>query len=346
MEMLSTVLPSTSGGDTATTLMPEAVTFRPTQPYRNVLNTVAEESCPGYCGRIPSSDGNSSTCAACPWGSRVETGGPYCSPCNSPIEIYAWLYLLLVALAPCLFHCLHVRRSVQMFKKHPVSAELAEHLCIILECALAAVAALLVFEPYGSLQLHACRPSRIKQWYTWMHNPTVRFSKTIPCAHEVVYPLQSLPIVYLVFCLINTLVLRTILYAVYVRKHRPARSYYASLFTLPLLGVVNILASGAIYHVFPYVIAVYSLAGQAMHFAYLKPISRADLWEKMFKTPRELTHMIVLMGLFGFSIVSLMVRNGPDDWTVICGFLGLVLAPPIFFTLTPVLTHPIAVNGH
>ncbi|GMS81327.1 hypothetical protein PENTCL1PPCAC_3502, partial [Pristionchus entomophagus] len=320
---------------------PDPSTFRTTLALR-MVNTVAEESCPGFCGRIPSKDTNTTVCGACPWGSRVETG-PYCSPCDHPIEVYAWLYLLLVALTPCLFHCLHVRRSVQMYKKHSVLAEFAEHLCIFIECSLAAVASLLVYEPYGSLQLHGCKPTRIKQWYTWMHNPTVRFAKTIPCAHEVVYPLQSLPVVYLSFCLVNTLVLRSILYAVYVRKHRPARSYYASLFTLPLLGVLNILASGVIYHVFPYVIGIYAAGGQAMLFAYLKPISRSDLWEKMFKTPRELTHMLVLMGLFGFAIVAIMVRGG-YDWIAICALLGLVVAPPVFFSLTTILSHPIAVN--
>ncbi|KAF8383795.1 jamp-1 [Pristionchus pacificus] len=342
---VATLMPSTTTREMmmmAPTMAPDPSTFRPVLPLRSLVNTVAEESCPGFCGKIPSKDSNVSFCGACPWGSRVETG-PYCSPCNNPIEAYAWLYLLLVALTPLLFHCYHVRRSVQMFKKHAVLAEFAEHLCIFLECAIAATAALLVFEPHGSLQLYGCRANRIKQWYTWMHNPTVRFAKTIPCAHEVVYPLQSLPIVYLTFCLVNTIVLRSILYAVYVRKHRPARSYYASLFTLPLLGVLHILASGVIYHIFPYLIAIYSLVGQVGQFASLKPISRADLWEKLYKVPREVAHLLTMMGLFAFSIVAICVRGGAD-WIAICSLLGLVIAPPIFFSLTTVLTHPIAVN--
>ncbi|GMR59829.1 hypothetical protein PMAYCL1PPCAC_30024 [Pristionchus mayeri] len=342
---VSTLMPSSSRIEAVPAMVSavsESATFRPMLPLRSLLNTVSEESCPGFCGRIPSKDGNSSICGACPWGSRVESG-PYCSPCDHPIEMYAWLYLLLIALAPCLIQCYHVRRSVQIFKKHAVLAELAEHLCILVECSLAAVASLLVFEPFGSLELHGCKATRIKQWYTWMHNPRVRFAKTIPCAHEVVYPLQSLPIVYLSFCLVNTLILRSILYAVYVRKHRPARSYFASLFTLPLLGVLNILASGAIYHVFPYLIAVYAVGGQAVLFASLKPISSADLWQKMVKTPRELAHQLLLMFLFAFAIVAIMVRSG-YDWAAIGALLGLVIAPPIFFSLTTVLTHPIAVN--
>lgn len=342
---VSTMMPAASKMEYISALgAPDLSTFRAVLPLRTIANTIPQDPCPGFCGRIPGKEGGNSTiCGACPWGSRVEPPGPYCWACDNPIEAYAWLYLLLVALTPCLFHCYHVRRSVQMFKKHAVFAELAEHLCIFVECILAAVGALLVFEPYGSLYLNGCPSTRIKQWYTWMHNPTVRFSKTIPCTHEVVYPLQSLPLVYLSFCLVNTLVLRSILYAVYVRKHRPARSYYASLFTLPLLGVLNILASGVIYLSFPYLIGLYAVGGQAFLFASLKPISRTDLWEKMFKTPRELAHMLVLMGLFAFAIIAIMVRNG-YEWVAISALLGLVVAPPIFFSLTTVLTHPIAVN--
>ena len=64
-----------------------------------------------------------------------------------------------------------------------------QYISSFVETVIAVVASLLLFEPQNSLELIACPVVRLSDWYTLFSNPKIKFSKTIYCTQEAVFPL-------------------------------------------------------------------------------------------------------------------------------------------------------------
>lgn len=176
--------------------------------YHHVTVPPPPGKCPGlYCGRMPTDDllaanltGTTtasawSACGACPQGYRVHTGlepgavgdSSICMPCLDEPAAYDWLYLGFMAVVPLILHWFSIdmaARSAQFTR-----AQLLLHACATVEVVLAAVLALLAFEPYGTLRFHACSVTRLSDWYTLFHNPTPNYDAKLYCTQEAVYPL-------------------------------------------------------------------------------------------------------------------------------------------------------------
>lgn len=63
------------------------------------------------------------------------------------------------------------------------------HLSALVEIALAAVATVLLVEPFGELELNACPVTSLSDWYTLFHNPRPNYTEVLHCTQEAVYPL-------------------------------------------------------------------------------------------------------------------------------------------------------------
>ncbi|KAK6013095.1 hypothetical protein OSTOST_21650 [Ostertagia ostertagi] len=94
--------------------------------------------CHGFCGRYKLPAGNDSgtetiwsECGPCKWGNGA-VDHRVCSPCQSELSPYDWLFLLFMAILPLLVHCfcVHWHTPKNTSRVH----ELCEHLCCILEC--------------------------------------------------------------------------------------------------------------------------------------------------------------------------------------------------------------------
>ncbi len=62
-------------------------------------------------------------------------------------------------------------------------------LCAILEVVIAGSITLLIWDPIGSFNIHACGVEYISDWYPLFYNPHPNYEETLHCAHEAVYPL-------------------------------------------------------------------------------------------------------------------------------------------------------------
>ncbi|CAJ0582071.1 unnamed protein product, partial [Mesorhabditis spiculigera] len=314
-----------------------------------ILSTgCANQICPGFCGKVILERHDNGTnilseCQACPWGSRVQmsftdTGRvTTCEPCTEELPLYDWLFLLFVALVPTITNSFFVRYYALSTSQH--KNEFLEHFCCLLESFVAACAALLVMEPRGSLRLYSCSKSLLREWYPALHNPQIFFGRKLHCSYELVYPLYSLPFVYLLFCLITLLVFRTILYSTIRRKDRSRRAYYAALYAIPLIALGHALLAGLLYYLFAYVLMLWSMASNAVHLALEGNKPMRVLFNDLLRCGKHLTFLIVNMCLLAFAIVTIAVERA-DGWSLL--LIALIPMPASFYLLTSSLSHPSA----
>ncbi|CAJ0961113.1 unnamed protein product, partial [Mesorhabditis belari] len=311
-----------------------------------------DSRCPGFCGRNPSDPTNGSVCQACPWGWRVpplthlhpstlsDPRASICEPCLSPLPAYDWLYLLFVAILPILINCffVHYYSSKRMSLSRNEVLELG---CCIVEGVLAAVASLLVMPPRWSLNLYGCHKTLIEEWYPALHNPQT-FGRTLPCTYELVFPLYSLPFVYLLFCLMNLLICRSILYMTIRKRDRSRHAYYAALYAIPILALGLALMAGFLYYMFAFVLMLWSVAANAVHLSLEGNKSMRSMIDALATSGNHLTLLIVNMALLAFSIVTLAVERD-DGWSLL--LVTMVPVPAAFFLLTSGLSHPSTISS-
>ncbi|KHJ88385.1 hypothetical protein OESDEN_11823 [Oesophagostomum dentatum] len=187
--------------------------------------------------------------------------------------------------------------------------ELCEHLCCVFECLIASIAAVLVFPPRLSFKLWGCARSNIKEWYPELYNPIINHVKPMRCSYEVVFPLYSLPFIYLLFLLCAVLVFRSFLYIVVLKRKRDAKAYYYALLSIPKVAIIHALLAGVLYQSYPYIVMLWSLGANAVHLAVEGKVSMKEIAKVVFTSPMHIAMLTVNMSLLAFALLALSVQN-------------------------------------
>ncbi|KAK6031331.1 hypothetical protein OSTOST_02519, partial [Ostertagia ostertagi] len=144
------------------------------------------------------------------------------------------------------------------------------------------------------------------------------------CSYEVVFPLYSLPFVYLLFLLFSVLCCRSILYIFVLKRNRDAKAFYYALLSIPKIAVIHALLAGVLYQSYPYIVMLWSLCANAVHLAAEGKISMKEI-TRAFRTTRD-----DMVDGYGSNIdspgISLLAISAQ--------------MPPIFYMLTIGISHP------
>lgn len=138
----------------------------------------------------------------------------------------------------------------------------------IAEVTLSAVLTIFLSEPIFTFDIHSCGVSSLSDFYTFFYNPSLRYEKTLVCTQERVYPLQTMVLVFYVFCVTFMLVLRPpINLKVKDKIEKASLAVYYALYAFPLLAIVHSLFGGVVYYAFPFLSIIISCGANAGHFA-------------------------------------------------------------------------------
>lgn len=142
------------------------------------------------------------------------------------------------------------------------------YLSAIFEVAISALLTLILSEPMFTFDIHSCGVSGLADWYTYFFNPSPKYEGTLICTQERVYPLQTMVLIFYVFCVTSMLLLRPFVNERCKSKieKAPLAVYYA-LYAFPLLAIVHSLFGGLVYFAFPYLSIIISCGANAGHFA-------------------------------------------------------------------------------
>lgn len=289
--------------------------------------------CPGlYCGRIRI-NGTWGECGACPRGFRAAANS-ICLPCQDDPTFYDWLYLGFMALLLLVLEWYIIDQTMKRlsFTKDVMSL----HISALLENVLAAVSTLLLNEPQGELNIHACKVKRLSDWYTMLHNPTPGYVKTLRCTQEAVFPLYSMVFIHYAFALLLMLCFRPIV----IKKFsggRGKKSIYLTMYLIPVLVVLQATCGGLLYYAFPFIIITLTFISVAAHLAFRLDQSIKSLFLTSVKDVRNL---VILLGhwlLHAYGIIAVTQLTNP----VLHGsLLALVPFPTLFYILTSKFTDP------
>ncbi|CAD5226404.1 unnamed protein product [Bursaphelenchus okinawaensis] len=304
--------------------------------------------CPGFCGRVLINATEYSQCQACPWGTRA-LDSYECRPCHNPLTSYDYSYLVFHVITSFFINSIFIRlyaKTIQNRSKRsretPFFWQLMQMLCAITESTLALLLSFLAFEPHGQLSLNGCRKGRIAEWYSFLYNPVVHRGLIIKCSSEVVYPLISLPFLIHLLSLLNLFVFRSILYGVAQRCRRsisPA-PFYAQLWTLPIMGLINGVMAGLLYYSFAHIVVFMALVSNAVHLASEGRKGVLELLKIIFTSAERILTIGTDMGLFGFGVFALYFQLMPTSWHGWVAFILTLPLPLVFYCLTVRLTEP------
>lgn len=213
------------------------------------------------------------------------------------------------------------------------------HFSALVETVLAAVVALLVNPPIGSLNLRSCAVHQISDWFTMLHNPNPNYEETLHCSQEAVYPLYSIVFIHYGLCIVMLLLIRPLVNKTFnITGHTASRPIYAALYFFPMLGLLHGIMAGLMYYSFPSITILLSLLSHAFHFA-----SRPDqTWRKLLQeTVSSVHNSLVVLGhwlLHAYGIVALTMWLQPEILLVL---LVLVPLPTVLYVLFSRFTDPI-----
>jgi hypothetical protein len=101
-----------------------------------------------------------------------------------------------------------------------------------------------------------------------LFNPSPRYEDTLICTQERVFPLQTMVLVFYVFCVTMMLLLRPIVNdKIRPKIEKCSLAIYYALYAFPILALIHSLFGGLVYYSFPYLSIVISCAANASHFA-------------------------------------------------------------------------------
>ncbi|CAL8072273.1 unnamed protein product [Calicophoron daubneyi] len=262
----------------------------------------AVPKCPGYfCGRAM----NSSTCSACPWGTRVYPldfahDQSACQTCLSTPTLHGGLYLGFIALLPLLF----------FFSIVPAESELSSSTLYKKSDQFVRAISSPVFEfVRSSAQLPRveqptdARPKRpCKLWVLglcciilhgivcilvlllfppfgslslYTCNPQSLEDFYVPlvassgCSYEAVFPYTSLPLAYYAISALVSILMHLLLCISVKNDSDWRRVSYLSLYSYPVLGIIVITFGGLLYFTFPYVLLSLAVSHSVYHFPVL-----------------------------------------------------------------------------
>lgn len=119
-----------------------------------------------------------------------------------------------------------------------------------------------------TFEISSCGVSSLSDWYTYFFNPSPRYESTLICTQERVYPLQTMVLIFYVFCVTFMLLLRPLVNERCKSKiEKASLAVYYALYAFPLLALIHSLFGGLVYFAFPYLSIVISCGANALHFA-------------------------------------------------------------------------------
>lgn len=126
------------------------------------------------------------------------------------------------------------------------------------EVTVSAILTIFLTDPKWSFKIHSCGVKSLSDWYTWFFNPSPNYETTLVCTQEAVYPLQTIILVFYVFCVTMMIIMRPI---VNNRCHseKGKLAIYYGLYVFPLLALIHTVAGGLIckiYYQFPFFITL------------------------------------------------------------------------------------------
>ncbi|VDO69167.1 unnamed protein product [Haemonchus placei] len=146
-------------------------------------------------------------------------------------------------------------------------------------------------------------------WYPEFYNPMINHVKPMRCSYEVVFPLYSLPFMYLLFLLFSVLCCRSILYVFILKRNRDAKAFYYALLSIPKIAVVHALLAGVLYQSYPYIVMLWSLCANAVHLAAEGKISMKEIAKVVCTSPMHMVMLAVNMTLLAFSLLAISAQN-------------------------------------
>jgi len=318
--------------------------------------------CPGFCGRVNVSILESGPgyvtfngfhlgeCQACPWGARTFQKS-FCRPCTQLLGPYDYCFLAFNSFLPFFINGLFImhfskRLKLRQRKTTGLFLQIASN---FIECSLALFCSLLIFNPVGELNVHGCEKNGAHEWYPVFLNPVVNYTDTLSCSSELVYPLYSMPFVIFAFCLLNLIVLRSIVHGLVALSKKfcalSSGPFYAALWTLPLLALLHAFLAGVLFYVFPHICLIGSLVLSTVHFAMEGRKTLCQLTKIIFcsNSGEHLVLIATHAAIFGFSIFSFIVspQSGVSLSTSLLVPILLTLpVPTLFYIFTIQLTVP------
>ena len=171
-------------------------------------------------------------------------------------------------------------------------------------------------------------------WYTYFHNPTPNYEKTLNCTQEAVYPLFTMVFMFYVLCGVAMLVLRPFLTSKLLpRKGRT--SIFAALYFLPILALIHAVGGGLVYFSYPYIVLILSLVSSAFHFAFKLDQTAKSLLLGCAKDSRSALILIGHWSLHAFGIIAI-AQDRNHSFYFGSWFLFLVPVPGKIFNYLPI----------
>lgn len=291
--------------------------------------------CPGlYCGRTRNElDGKWGSCGACPRGYRAFMTSE-CILCTNLPSFYDFLYLGFMALLLLILEWYIIDQTMK--RRNFTKDVTMLHASALIENILSAVLTVIMVEPFGTFNIHACGVKRLSDWYSLLHNPNREYRETLRCTQETVYPLYSMVFIYFALSLVFMLLLRPLLVAK-VLKGRGKKSIYLTMYLIPILVVIHATCAGVLYYSFPHIMIILSVISIAAHLAFRLDQSMKSLFLTSLK---DIRNLVILLGhwmLHAYGIIAITQLKSP----IFHGsLLALVPFPALFYILTSKFTDP------
>ncbi|XP_065833353.1 JNK1/MAPK8-associated membrane protein-like isoform X1 [Oscarella lobularis] len=291
-------------------------------------------ACPGtYCGRVRLDDGILGECGACPRGQTVGNES-ICFDCNKELTTYDWLYLGTIVLSTIVVHVLGLRAAASKVTQTKLFLVLSL-VSATLESLLSAIIALLLFDPVGKLNLRSCGVNRLSDWYTIFLNPRPRYTETIHCAQEAVYPLYTLVFAYYGLALVTLLLFRPI-FTWKFRRYKSCRvPVYFEMYSIPVLVIVHAGLAGLLYFAFPYL----TLLGTTFWTVHFMNSRRIEGLKQLFTNSGNVCMILLHCCMYCYGIGTCLVSS--EQPAPFLAFLLLAPVPAAFYLLTSPFTDPV-----
>uniref|UniRef100_H2YRZ5 JNK1/MAPK8-associated membrane protein n=1 Tax=Ciona savignyi TaxID=51511 RepID=H2YRZ5_CIOSA len=296
------------------------------------------ELCTGrYCGRIKNDTNVWGECTACPIGFRTDEL-KLCQKCVNSPELYHWMYLGFMAILPLSLNWLCILSNYSVWSSPAVIVQMISS---FIESCMAALFALLVYEPKGSLNLVSCPVVQISDWYTVFFNPTVKYTTTIFCGQEAVYPLYSIIFVCYLLSLGLMVVIRPIAYYLIPRNLRTkmyTKTLYATLYLHPILVAIHAVFAGLIYYSFPYLTVLATMVAMVKYYVGCDAMTIQSIFgqgrgQHIFVL---IWHLLVLCA----AVIPIILTSYPALTFQNLLFLLCTPFPLVFFLLTEHFSDP------
>ena len=186
----------------------------------------------------------------CPLGYRsannfLGSSNSECRKCLDPLELYDYLFLVFIFIGQLTFEFYIIDKSM---KRSVLTFEtIVLYISSAVEITLSAAAAFFIYAAdYPSYRIRICRSHNVYDWYTLFEDPVyLRGKQFIRCGREIVYPLFSLPFLYLFLSFVCLLLIRSAVICKF-KIVNGSLSIYLTMYLIPIIAFVHFVFAGLI----------------------------------------------------------------------------------------------------